>query len=39
MEIGEEHGIWGGTTSRERVALLRRPRATAAAIDGSAEAA
>lgn len=26
MEIGEEHGIWGGTTSQERIALLRRPR-------------
>ncbi|ACU76310.1 transcription factor WhiB [Catenulispora acidiphila DSM 44928] len=26
LAIGEEHGIWGGTTSQERIAQLRRPR-------------
>ena len=26
LEIGEEHGVWGGTTGRERVALLRRSK-------------
>lgn len=26
MAIGEQHGTWGGTSERERVALLRRPR-------------
>lgn len=26
LDIGEEHGFWGGMTDRERVALLRRPR-------------
>jgi WhiB family redox-sensing transcriptional regulator len=26
LTIGEEHGIWGGTTSQERIAELRRPR-------------
>jgi WhiB family transcriptional regulator, redox-sensing transcriptional regulator len=29
LEIGEEHGIWGGTTGRERAALLRQSRSTA----------
>ncbi|MEY9894300.1 WhiB family redox-sensing transcriptional regulator [Catenulispora sp. MAP5-51] len=31
MEIGEEHGTWGGMTSQERVELLRRPRGAAPA--------
>lgn len=26
LSIGEEYGIWGGTTDQERVAMLRRPR-------------
>ena len=25
LAIGEEHGIWGGTTDAERIAVLRRP--------------
>jgi len=27
LSIGEEHGIWGGMTGKERISLLRRPRA------------
>lgn len=30
LSIGEEHGIWGGTTDRERIAMLRRSRTPAA---------
>lgn len=26
LSIGEEYGIWGGTTDRERISMLRRPR-------------
>ncbi|MFD0638181.1 WhiB family transcriptional regulator [Catenulispora yoronensis] len=30
LSIGEEYGIWGGTTDQERIAMLRRPRAGSA---------
>ena len=26
LSIGEEHGIWGGMTDQDRIAVLRRPR-------------
>jgi WhiB family redox-sensing transcriptional regulator len=30
LAIGEEHGTWGGTTDRERIAVLRRPQRSGA---------
>jgi hypothetical protein len=33
IAAGEEHGVWGGTTPREREATRDRRRALAAAID------
>lgn len=30
LERGEQHGIWGGTTPRERLALRQAARRTAA---------
>ena len=40
MALGEEHGIWGGVTSQERIAVLRRPRARTGRVDvAQAEAA
>jgi WhiB family redox-sensing transcriptional regulator len=35
LATGERHGVWGGTTQRERVAVLRRPRKRASASDRS----
>lgn len=35
MAIGDRHGVWGGTTHRERVAVLRGPRNRASASDQS----
>jgi len=32
LAIGEEHGIWGGTTDRERIATLRQPRGRRARV-------
>lgn len=29
LAIGDEHGFWGGTTAKERVKQLRRPRVAA----------
>lgn len=37
LTIGEEHGIWGGTTSQERIAELRRPRGGRSRADIAAE--
>ncbi|MEY9933189.1 WhiB family redox-sensing transcriptional regulator [Catenulispora sp. GP43] len=33
LAVGEEHGIWGGTTSQERIAQLRRPRGGLSRVD------
>ena len=35
LAIGDRHGVWGGTTHRERAAVLRRPRNRASAADQS----